>query len=503
MDSLFLLLNYNNTFKRQILFLKHLNSLDSFTTTGKLATHLGYSRQTLMVDIKQLNENLESILSIEVTALGEIRYQLEKNHTIDSVIAILYRQTLVYQLIDSILHNQNLTLEQASMKFYTSRSSLAKLLKHMNKVVRSYGLSIRQTPIQFVGDEETIRIFFFQFYSELGESTLIHVESDIISQKYVKLLHEIEPVQLYLCYYHLSFMMAIARVRRLHKQYVEMPDNLEEQHFQCEVFYRYKKYFSQFYKGYYGDLSSLTLAELKWSYICVLSCVTYSDKINSKIKNQKYVYHREDNVQVMEYVNLFLEQVFPKNIVREDCSLDRMKGFLINMRLLSKLSPSFEMVSAQLKDVVITMHKELYLCWYHRLSAQPKNSPLSFQNKEDVAVSLAILHSNFLKITGKRSIQILFAFHGEPGFDDYIAEASKMLLRENVKAEYFLEYPITNEVVREYRADLIICNYELRLLDPDICPIVRLSNIPTLDDWGIARDIIDRLLQPINHAPSL
>ena len=57
------------------------------------------------------------------------------------------------------------------------------------------------------------------------------------------------------------------------------------------------------------------------------------------------------------------------------------------------------------------------------------------------------------------------------------------------------EVLLTQDIIKETKVDVIICNYDLHTIDYSICPIIRLSNIPSITDWSIARDVIQRLMR--------
>ncbi|MFP3776447.1 hypothetical protein U5M85_13250 [Enterococcus mundtii] len=54
---------------------------------------------------------------------------------------------------------------------------------------------------------------------------------------------------------------------------------------------------------------------------------------------------------MVDAVQRFLLQVFPKQML-DNGALDKIEAFLINTRLLSKMSPSYEMTSVALIDLM-------------------------------------------------------------------------------------------------------------------------------------------------------
>ncbi|MGG5338368.1 hypothetical protein [Enterococcus mundtii] len=54
---------------------------------------------------------------------------------------------------------------------------------------------------------------------------------------------------------------------------------------------------------------------------------------------------------MVDAVQRFLLQVFPKQML-DNGTLDKIEAFLINTRLLSKMSPSYEMTSVALIDLM-------------------------------------------------------------------------------------------------------------------------------------------------------
>lgn len=491
MENLFFDLQKDKRFKRQVSLLRYLNTAAQPLNTNDTAAHLGCSKPTLASDIELLNDEFGEQMEIYSSLTGELFFTLTKESSIDSLVTDLAKDTLVYHIIDSIFHNRKLSMLQALGEFAVSRSKLLGTIYYMNDVLQLFNISIATATLQFQGREEDIRLFLFDFYASFGDMRFIGEEVEAQVKDLMKDIEEmhIEP-RLHFSYFRMSIWLAVAKYRWVNNDFVELPKWARDDLSNRVQFSHVQEVIQKFYQE---NISTKTLPydEMLWVLIASLDCISYSDELKNK---EGYKYRREEKEEIVKEIRSFLATVLSREYF-EDNSVERLEAFLVNQRLLSTMTPNFELVPPRIKELILGTHQEFYELWYTSLQSLPEDSCMKFYYLEDVAVILTMLHTTILKYTETtKKVHVLFAFQGANGFDDYLAKVSKMLLLENVSAEYFLERTITSKMIKEKQADLVICNYDLAISQTKECPILRLSNIPTLLDWGNARDMLERML---------
>ena len=494
MESLFFNLQKDKQFKRQTQLLRLLSENANQCSTAELAGTLECSMPTLAKELSYLNIVLKNYnVKLTTSVTGHVTLTYATNISIDSMITILTKDTLVFQIMWSILHNKKWTLQQAILELDSSRSSLLRTIGYMNEVLQEYNLLISTKTIDFIGNEEDVRVCLFAFYSAFGNSTIISAESEAEADYLVELGKRLGLPRLHLCHFRVSIWLSITRIRWRHKCFVSLAKEVEVAIANKKDLQIFNKLMQTLFRHYY-QFGKLPQDEVSWAFITSLHCVSYSSNYSSSIPTPDFIFRRLEYPEIVTATHKFLENVFPQQLIQEG-ALEKMEACLINTRLLSKVTSNFELIEPRLKALAESIHSELYQMWYQHLGDLKKSEGFSFSHLRDVAVMLTTLHTAVKKQQKQKPVRILFAFQGEAGFDDYLAETTKLFITEKVQADYCLEKAVTKKRIKQAEADLVVCNYDVHLINDITCPIIRLSNIPTLIDWGVVRDAITRLVE--------
>jgi len=195
---------------------------------------------------------------------------------------------------------------------------------------------------------------------------------------------------------------------------------------------------------------------------------------------------------VVDAVQRFLLQVFPKQML-DNGALDKIEAFLINTRLLSKMSPSYEMTSVALIDLMKEKYPELFHLWLQHLERLKVHPMFEFTHLDHLAASLTTFHATILRINSQQPLRVIVALQSCPSMDDYIIQEAELLFLRQISVKFLIEQPVTKKEINDHQANLIICNYDLHVNEDFPCPIHRLPNIPTQDDWTLLMDRITHL----------
>ena len=495
MEDLFFNLQREVKIKRQINLLRYLSNYTEPVFLKNISEHLNCTMPTLLSDIDILNNILKKNIKIKIIEKQKAITNISSSYiSVDSIITILIKETLVYQIVECCLYKKEYTIIKASYEFSASRSTLLRTLKHMNQILKAFHIQISTENFTFIGKEEDIRVFLFHFFKCFSDREILSTESSLYAKHFSELMEKLEGDRLHFCHFRLSLWTSIARIRWQKKCYVTLSNQLEDEILNQKNLNEFKIILNSF--SFLDGVTNLPDNEMLWAYISCLHCIAYTDVLSYQGSQRKLVYCREEKPRVIFQIEqLFLKIGFPKEIFLSR-KLEMFKSYLVNLRLLRKISLNFEIVSENLKDLIWNMHGDLCEKWSDHLNCIPLHSDLSVMNLEDVVTSCAIFHLAIFEEKKKNlPVHVLFAFQGDPGFDHYLVQTSNLLVEDHVQVDYFLEEQLDQQVIQQIKPDLVICNYDLNVKKEGDYEVVRLSNIPTLIDWGVARTAIERLSQ--------
>jgi len=487
MTNLFFALQPDKQFKRQVALLQTLSAETHPLTSKYLTAQLHISQPTLRHYIATLNSVLADYIQISSPRSGEFKLHFCSDLCVDAIITILAKETIVYKIVDSLLHNEEWTIEDAIIEGLISFSTLLRILNHMNEVLEPLHLSISNKSLELIGKEADIRAFFFAFYSSFGSSTILSPTAELETRKLINLICNLEMKRLHFSHFRIAIWLSIVQIRWQHKCFVTLPRNAKGLLRKDPSFQNLCANKAAFCKQHQPPED-----EMYWIHITALHCVSYSnDAFDDDKKSQHY--HRMEASDVVGEIREFIRQVMP-TISHDPHTFARLEAFLVNTRLLSIFSANFELIQPEMIEYMKHTSPSLFNQWFQQLKRhQEMGSRLAFSHLEDVAACLTSLVLSSAELQRGKPLKVLFALQGSAGFDDYIKKISKPLFPEHVQVDYLFERAILSEKVKKSRADLIISNYDLQLSKSHFCPFLRLSHIPTLADWENVRRTIEQL----------
>jgi len=468
--------------------LKILQASPGGVQVKELSQRLECTPKTVHKEIHLMNAILpEQYALFAFPSAGKVKLTYKKKVSIDTMITMLAKQTLPYQIMNYLLHDKRYTIVQLMKELNVSRTVIFTTLRHMNEILTErYQISISTAPLSFVGKEEDIRFCFFVFYSAFGDNAIIDKDSERAASELINRSHQLGLDCLHFSHFYVTIWLSILKLRWQQRQFVILNEEMETNFADRRNFQLVSAFIKDYYRSFYSG--EIPEGEVIWLYIVSLHCVSYTDAK----EDTKYVYRRKEFPEVLVTIRQFLGMVFPQEML-ENGALGKMEAFLVNVRLLSKMSARFELVAPALHELIKEMHEEHYLQWLECLESLGQDSLLSFSHPEDLAVSLTVLHVSVLKTEHSKPKHVLFALQGDVGMEEYIAHVVEQLIPKQLLVTYYIEQAVTKEVIQEKGVDLMVCNYDLNLIGETTCPILRLSNIPTLADWRRLQDMVAQL----------
>ena len=487
MSNLFFALQPDKQFKRQVALLQTLSAEPHSLTSKYLTAKLFISPPTLRHYVAYLNSVLADYIQITSPHIGEFKLHFKSDLSVDAIITILAKETIVYKIVDSLLHEKKWTLQDAIVEGLISLSTLLRILHHMNAVLKPLHLSISAKTLELIGDEADIRAFFFAFYSSFGSSTILSPTAELETRKLINLICELEMKRLHFSHFRIAIWLSIIQIRWHHKRFVSLPRSAKEMMRKDPAFQNLCTNRAAFTKHYQPPED-----EMYWIHITALHCVSYSnDAFDESNKSQHY--HRIEASDVVDEISEFITQVMPV-LIHDHHTFARLQAFLVNTRLLTAFSSNFELTQPEMIEYMKQTSPNLFDQWLRQLERYHENgSCLAFTHPEDIAACLTSLVLSTAELQRGKPLKVLFALQGSAGFDDYIKKISKPLFADHIQVDYLFERAVLSEKVKKSHADLIISNYDLQLSKSHFCPFLRLSHIPTLADWENVRRTLERL----------
>lgn len=133
-------------------------------TSEELMEILDCSRPILLNDIRFLNEENLPIRIIKNKGLYSIEFDFHA--TIDTIYAYVLRSSLEYDIIESLFFEKNEKIQFAAKDLNCSFSNMQRYLIAIKSELLKWDIGVNHRPLQMVGDEASIRQFYYLFFKE-------------------------------------------------------------------------------------------------------------------------------------------------------------------------------------------------------------------------------------------------------------------------------------------------------------------------------------------------
>lgn len=183
MVNLLVELQYDKKLQRQMSLITYLAQSDSPISVPKLAHELNISKSTVRSYVVSINNVLPNKIQITEQAHVGLKLDLPSNISVDFFIGKLAKNSIPYSIIDWIHKGRMVSVKvaKAAEELFISISGFRRTLRHMNKVLKNFNLSISSKDLDFVGKESDIRFFLYTFYSCLNEPiNLTKIENTVM-----------------------------------------------------------------------------------------------------------------------------------------------------------------------------------------------------------------------------------------------------------------------------------------------------------------------------------
>ena len=197
-----------------------------------LAEKLNFSIEELQEHLFKLEQLFPNLL-LKSRKKG-IQLQFEVQNTLDPRIAI-FKQSETYSFLNQLFFNEGQSLEQMCQELVMSCERVQEIIQHLNtKLPQHYGISIQLSPLVMEGEEEGIRAFYLDYFSQSYD--FLDWPFPSISEEYltdlIQLFLNAQQISLNLSSLRqIKYTLAINLERFKRKYFIENPTPLLTSHY--------------------------------------------------------------------------------------------------------------------------------------------------------------------------------------------------------------------------------------------------------------------------------
>lgn len=153
-----------------------------------------FSKRTISDYITEFNKERPYNMELSQNSKNEFTLKTKDPSSISLYLNAITENNPLFSIIERIYDNTFDTIESLSDHLYLSDSSVKRYLAHLKKELNQYDLNLTLTPhINIVGDEITIRYFFFRYFRYVFDNSLLPIEAhqtNSVYQTIAKLISE-------------------------------------------------------------------------------------------------------------------------------------------------------------------------------------------------------------------------------------------------------------------------------------------------------------------------
>lgn len=462
----------------------------TFTITN-ISERLEVSQRTLIADIGYLKKHFEY----------SARFTYQNNrYTFEETDRLLYQEQkqallseeILFEIMGNIFYGEHETIAALAEYYNYSENTLRRFLSLAQKALRDYELTLTFTPVMIIGNEESIRKFFFDFYYEgAPTSHTLHPPKE---------LHEllIEELSEHLGEYEIGtgctvtafyYLLYITIERSRQGFLITLPETLTSIDYQEQDFRLLFTLQEPIEKRYGVRLSK---EEFCWVYYQVIIRRTLHNT-----KQEQTFYQRFNHwPQLSTVTTTFLTS---RSIDKEQQKqlIPFFNSFFLTRKINDQISPVLNKLMEEEKESVLVHYpNELKQCRQF-LEDHRKTLGLTPSYSEDIANSLT-LYSHILFRYYAPARTICFLLEGDYFITQYIRAQAQQLLGYHHHIRYLKIRELNEEQLNGNQIDLLVTNYspyvsEYRLTTD----YVLMKQVPDRLDWI---RVLDKLNSLVTHS---
>ncbi|MDU3084607.1 MAG: M protein trans-acting positive regulator PRD domain-containing protein [Streptococcus mitis] len=154
----------SETEQNLLMLLEELAKHQDWIQDSSLSENLNLSAEELQEHLFKLEQLFPNLL-IRSRKKG-IQLQFDLQNSLDPQIAI-FEQSATYSFLNCLFFKEGQSLDQMCQTLSTNPEQIQEIIQHLNtKLPQHYGISIQPSPLVMEGEEEDIRAFYLDYFSQ-------------------------------------------------------------------------------------------------------------------------------------------------------------------------------------------------------------------------------------------------------------------------------------------------------------------------------------------------
>ena len=150
---------------RQIEIVDYLVRAKSWVHIDELAKAFNVSTRAIKIDLAFLRDKIEG-LNILFSTNG-VRIEMPCNMSTEIVYPYYFKHSICFEILEHLFLHENTTVAEMTQKLFITPSTLNRYIQKINTTLKKkFDFQISKKNLQFIGNEQDIRFFFVQYFSE-------------------------------------------------------------------------------------------------------------------------------------------------------------------------------------------------------------------------------------------------------------------------------------------------------------------------------------------------
>lgn len=478
MESIHLKLLVEKKMKREIQILYILYDECQGINGNEIAMKLGISLSTVLSDLESLKIKIPDNWVIKLKKNIGYTLKIGKGISISTYTRQLLLSSPLFVIGKSIFNNDLCSVEDWEDRLYISESTLKRYLAIFKSVLKEYNLKMSMNPINIIGSEVNIRLFYFDlFYSSSKVSQL-----ETLKPKELEFFNRLYSIISFdnLQYYRSMYWVMIVIRRFNFGNEVEINEelwSLISSKWDTNMVNNVENSFLKVFQKNISKNEIIFFYLIRWDTLIL----NESDKgINIEIVNEKI--KKLVKILILESISELSinTYVFPH-------VFSYFEIFFNHLVVMSKLSPNFQKSNEETNHFSKITHPELHNFWLEKLVENKEIfigiSTIFF---EDLASQLTMLTYPFLMKYNQNPKHIVFIIDTSVVNLNYLTALAKRYVMNNVRVSIMSNMLISEEVIEKINPELIVSNIEIETSKR----IFYISDLPTEIEWKSINKII-------------
>lgn len=446
----------------------------------EIAESVNCSVKTIQRDLQQIDNFLPENWKIDFSKKKNVRLVKPLTASIESIQAIYFRHTLLFQTLEQLLNENFTTLKELSARLYIHPAKLRSIIVEIIKYLQKYNLELTQKPLRIIGNETNIMVMYYELYLKAYSDKDWPFESSKkeIFTFFLKRAEKILNIKFYKeSLKKMSFFIYIFFKRRSNGYQISVNAKIIKDICQLSVYKEFKKMTRNvlyLYNLYLQpkDIVILLLAIHHAEYFHPNKKVIVQKYLSSILKPNHFIF------DCMKQIINFLEQQFSISLFSDEefifSLLSIFKVDIFKLKLFS--TKKYETYNTK---YVKNKHIQTFNIINYIIKKHIQSNNLSSDiTDNDIAILTMHIEAILMKTKRKKKKIILFLNDGE-AWERYIKEFLIFYYNKDIDFLTVPHYKISEDILIKENVSCVITNVPLSY---KCSPVILISRIPTLRD---------------------